>query len=151
DGKWLAVAGNSKVELRDAATGETAAVFPDPGPDFKDRYNTALAHDGRALVISKKTDALAILDPKGAVPVRTFPAGNGGLVQGLISPDGRHLVGLGQMVSPVWDLTARDGQGPIARLPGAWSGGFSPDGKMIALDDEGIVTLWSTGGWKTLS
>jgi RNA polymerase sigma factor (sigma-70 family) len=150
DGKWFALAGNSKVELRNAATGETAAVFPDPGPSFKDRYNATLTHDGRVLVISKDYDALAVLDPKGAVAVRTFPAGDRGLVRGLISPDGRYLVGLGQIVSQVWDLAAKAGRGPIARLPGAWSGGFSPDGKTIALDNDGIVTLVGTGDWKTL-
>jgi WD40 repeat protein len=150
DGKRLAVAAKGKVELRDAATGDVATVYPDPGTNFGNQFSGTLAPDGRVVLISTEYDALAVLDPKGAVPVRTFPAGDRGLVRGLISPDGRYLVGLGQMVSQVWDLAAKDGRAPIARLPGAWSGGFSPDGKTLALDNDGIVTLVGTSDWKPL-
>jgi WD40 repeat protein len=150
DGKWLAVATKRKVELRDSTTGKVAAVFPDPGPNFGDLFSATLARDGKAIAVSKGYDALAVLDAKGPVPVRTFQT-DPGLEGGHITPDGRYLIGLRQVVTLIWDLTDKDAQGPVARLPGAMAVGFAPDGKTLALSDHGFVTLWTVGDWKPLS
>jgi WD40 repeat protein len=150
DGKSFGVAYRGKVELRDASTGKVLSVYPTPGTGFGDLYNATIGLDGRAVVWSAIAEKLALLDAKGAVPVRTF-AVNTGLNRGLISPDGRFVIALGQAVSLVWDLAAKDDQPPVARLPGAVTGGFSPDGKTLALDDNGLITLWRVGDWKPLS
>jgi WD40 repeat protein len=149
DGKGFGVAYTNKVEYRDAGSGEILSVLPHPGVGFRDQYNATVGSGGRAVVRSDNGEILALLDARKRVPVRTF-ATNPGLNRGLLSPDGRYLVGVGQVRSEVWDLTAGDDGGPIARLPGAASGGISPDGKMLALDDRGFVSLWSVGAWKPL-
>src|SRR5262249_1262363 len=63
----------------------------------------------------------------------------------------RYLVAPSTVGTQVWDLSAPDDKGPVIRLASAISVGFSPDGKTLALADEGAVTLWSVGEWKRLT
>jgi RNA polymerase sigma factor (sigma-70 family) len=149
DGKRLVLAASRKAEVRDARTGKVVAVFPRPGPGFPGWYSAALSPDGRLAHVSEARDAVAILDARGRGAVRTMPADRQ-IDKLVFSPDARHLVGLGPYVTLVWDLKAADGQALVARLPAAAQGGFSPDGKTLALDDLGFVTLWRTGKWKPL-
>jgi hypothetical protein len=68
----------------------------------------------------------------------------------VFSPDARYLLGLGPYATLVWDLKAADDKALVTRLPAASQGGFAPDGKTLALDDLGFVTLWRAGEWKPL-
>jgi WD40 repeat protein len=147
DGKHLVLARSRTAELRDAATGKVVAMLTAPDPQFTPLYDTGLSPDGRLAVTSEKADAVAVLDPRA--PARVFPSDRQ-LRRLLFSPDGRHLVGLGPHATLVWDLKAADGAPPVARLPAAAEGGFSPNGKTLALDDLGFVTLWRAGAWERL-
>jgi RNA polymerase sigma factor (sigma-70 family) len=149
DGKRLVLAKSRMAELRDAATGKVVAAFPHPGPKFEGLYMATLSPDGRLAVTSQNRDAVAVLDTRVPGAVRTFPADR--QTDRLeFSPDARYLVGLGPYTTLVWDLKAADGKALVARLPAAPHAGFSPDGKTLALDDLGFVTLWRTGEWKRL-
>jgi WD40 repeat protein len=149
DGKRLVLAGSRSAELRDAATGKVVATFPSPGAGFSALYSAALAPDGRIATVSENQDAVAVLDARAPGTVRKLPAE---LLTNhfVFSPNGRHLAGFGPYATLVWDLKAADGKGPVARLPAAAHGGFAPDGKTLALDDLGFVTLWRVGAWKRL-
>jgi RNA polymerase sigma factor (sigma-70 family) len=149
DGKRLVLARSRTAELRDAATGKVVAAFPQPGPRFPGLYSAALSPDGRLAITSENRDAIAVLDARAPGAVRTLSADRQ-TDHLLFSPDARYLVGLGPHVTLVWDLKAADDKALVARLPAAYEGGFSPDGKTLALDDLGFVTLWRVGEWKRL-
>jgi WD40 repeat protein len=151
DGKWFAVTSALKADLRDADTGKVAARFPDPGRRFDVRRGAGLSPDGRITAEAGTADpAVAVLTARGpAAGVRTLPAEKGA-GRCVFSPDSRYLVGAGRFGTQVWDLTAADDKGPVARLPAATTAGFSPDGKTLALAGEGFVALASVGDWKVL-
>ena len=67
----------------------------------------------------------------------------------IFSPDSHYLIALGKSTL-VWDLTAKEPKGPVAKLPAAITCGFSADGKTLALDNIGCITLWRVGEWKML-
>src|SRR4029453_19313323 len=92
-------------------------------------------------------DTVSVLYAKGQDGMRTYRT-DWWTLRLLFSPDGRYLVGKGPVISHVWDLSAPADTGPVARLPTARSTGFSSDGKMLAFDDEGGLSLWKTGEWK---
>jgi WD40 repeat protein len=150
DGKSLVVAGSDKAELRDGLTGKVVAVFPLPGPKYKTLTHAwGIAPDGRLAVVSEDGEEIAIVDAHGAKAVRTYKADHP-IYYLLFSPDGRWLAGFSSVGTLVWDLTAPAGSGPVAHLPGTCTGGFSETSKVLALDDVGAVSLWSTGDWKLL-
>jgi WD40 repeat protein len=150
DGKSFILAMSRKAELRDATTGKKVAEFPTPGPKFTSLYHAAaISPDGKLATSTESGDAVAILKSKGADAVRTFK-GDRELTRLVFAPDSRYLVGLGYSGTLVWDATAKAGAGPIATLPASSACGFSPDGKTLALDEQGAVTLWKVGEWKPL-
>jgi RNA polymerase sigma factor (sigma-70 family) len=149
DSTRLVLARSRKAELRDAATGKVVSAFPQPGPRFPGLYSAALAPDGRLAISAEKRDAVAVLDARGPGTMRTLPADRQ-TNRLVFSPDGRHLAGFGPYATLVWNLKATGDKAPAARLPAAAHGGFSPDGKTLALDDHGFVTLWRTREWKRL-
>ena len=129
--------------MRDAATGKVVGTVPHPGDKFK-----ALYHAAQAPTAGWRSP------PSWGTPWPSWTraaAGRGssgptGRSSAWCSPpDGRRLLGLGRAGSVVWDLAAADA-GPAARLPAADEGGFSPDGKAIALDDLGYLSVWTVGG-----
>lgn len=146
DGKWFAVTAGGKADLHDAATGERVESFPDPGPKFGNLAGSTMSPDGRLAVWVENGDTVAVLDARGDRRVRLLPSENW-VARLAFSPDGRYLVGPGGRTQ-VWDLTAQDDKGPVARPPGATHVGFSTDGKTLALAGDGIVALWSVGDWK---
>src|SRR5262249_21312150 len=164
DEKWFAVTSMREAELRDADTGKLAAKFPDPGRRFQHWHSAmlsvgpSLSPDGRLPAWAGPVDpAMAVLAARGpAAGGRSLPAGLAALPRdargqagcGPRPPDSRYLVGAGPVGTQVWDLAAADDKGPVTRLPVATSGGFSPDGKTLALAGEGFVALWSVGDWK---
>jgi WD40 repeat protein len=150
DGKHFVVSGFQTIELYDAATGRVVGPYPNPGPQFRQRYSPGLAPDGRIALGSDKGDSVAILAAMGKDRVRLLAA-EGTAGQFTFSPDGRFLAASVALAGAhVWDLTAADDKGPVARLQSTHSGAFSPDGKTLALADEGLLTLWSVGDWKRL-
>ncbi|HYT87282.1 MAG TPA: WD40 repeat domain-containing protein [Gemmataceae bacterium] len=149
DGKRLVLAMSRRAELRDAGTGKVVGAFPPAGPRFSGLYSATLAPDGRLGHVSENRDAVVLLDATGPGTIRTFPADRQ-TDRLVFSPDGRHLVGLGPYATLVWDLKAADDKALVARLPAAAHAGFSPDGKTLALDDLGFLTLWRAGEWKAL-
>jgi WD40 repeat protein len=154
DGAGFGVSYRRKIELRDARIGQVKTVYPDPGPTFGNLYGATVADDGRAIASDANRagsqNSIAVLDPKAAVTVRTFAPTPGLWGHPVMSPDGRYLIGLGQTASWVWDLSAKDGAKPIARLSAGREGAFSLDSKTLALDDAGVIVLYSARDWKAL-
>jgi RNA polymerase sigma factor (sigma-70 family) len=150
DGKAFVEAMSQKAELRDAATGKVITEFPKPAPPFTSLYEmAATSADGKLAIASRDGEAVAILDARGSVPIKKFKTER--WVNNLLfSHDGRYLASLGPEGTIVWDTTADVDAQPVARLPGAMHGGFTPDGKTLALADVGYVSLWSVGDWKLL-
>jgi WD40 repeat protein len=148
DGKQLAVVGDKR-ELFDARTGKFMAAFPDPGTQFRNWFEAALSPDGRIAVAATRGDAVAILSTRGENGLRILPADRRPRAFAF-SPDSRYLVGPMATGTRVWDLSAPDDKGPVARLPGALATGFSPDGRVLAAADEGSIVLYSVGDWKLL-
>jgi WD40 repeat protein len=150
NGKRFVVTGGRTAELRDAATGKVVATFPNPGPAFADGlFGVELSGDGRIAVAAHRENVVAVLAAEGKERARTLPADRR-TEQFLFSPDARYLVGLTWLATQVWDLTAADDTGPVARLPAATGAGFAPNGKTLALAGEGYLTLWTVGDWKRL-
>jgi len=149
DGKRFVLSGSRKVELHDAETGKLVSMFPDPGPRFRDRYYVGMSADGRVALGAEKGDAVAVLAAEGENRARILPS-ELRAERFFFSPDSRYLVAPSTVGTQVWDLSAADDKGPVTRLAGASGGGFSPDGKMLALADEGSITLSSVGEWKRL-
>jgi RNA polymerase sigma factor (sigma-70 family) len=150
DGKHFVVSGYRVTEWRDAATGKVVSRYPDPGLQFRDRYSPGVAPDGRIAVGSDKGDTVAVLAAEGENRVRLLKADHR-TERFFFSPDARYLAGPAEVGTQVWDLTRPDDAGPVAQLPTAAGAGFSPDGKTLALADDGALTLWSTADWKRQS
>ena len=149
DGKHLVLARSRQAELRDAATGKVVSTFPNPGPGFGGGYSAAMSPDGRLAIQSDRESVVAILAAAGKDRMRTLPSDR--KVERLFfSPDSRYLAGPTEYGTQVWDVTAADDKGPVARLPAATGAAFSPDGKTLALSDDGFLTLWSVADWKRL-
>ncbi len=151
DGKHFILAGSEKSCLHEANTGKLVQNFPKPDMRFSRRSHSAgISSDGRLVIKADKSDFIMVMAAQGENQLRVLPAKppvgrRGGRF--LFSPDGRYLVDLD---TQVWDLKEKDDQGPVARLPGAWAAGFSPDGKTLVLAGDGLLTFWSVGDWKRL-
>ncbi len=129
------------------------AEFPHAGPEFRSFYKAAgLSSDGKLAIGSEKSEAIAVLDAQGQPSVRIFDTkgkADGSFDHLIFSPDSHYLIALGKSTL-VWDLTAKEPKGPVAKLPAAITCGFSADGKTLALDNIGCITLWRVGEWKML-
>jgi WD40 repeat protein len=132
--------------LRDAATGKSIGKFPRWRWDTTTRCQFP---DGRLALANDRNRQIAVLTAGNGGTIRTF-ASEGSPARFTCSPDGRYLVGTGTYGSQVWDTTAAEGAGPVARLAPAEQAGFSPDGKILAMRDIGYVALYSVGDWKLL-
>src|SRR5439155_4758837 len=113
-----------KRELFDARTGKLVAAFPDPGPRFRNWFEAALSPDGRIAVAATRGDAVAVLSTRGENGLRILPADLRPRTL-TFSPDSRYLAGPMATGTRVWDLSASDDKGPVARLAGALAAGFS--------------------------
>jgi WD40 repeat protein len=158
DGKWFAMMSHKDAELREADTGKVAVKFPEPGRQFEFFWSSdflsvaGLSPDGGRIPARSQTGdpAVAVFTARGpGAGVRTLPA-DFNADRCHFSPESRYLVGASRYGTQVWDLSAADDKGPVARLPAATTAGFSPDGKTLALAGEGFVALWSVGDWKAL-
>lgn len=149
DGKYLATSGSRRADLYDAQTGQPVGPFADPGPRFRDRYQAGMSPDGRLAVGSEKGDVVAVLAARGENRVRLLPSDRR-TERFVFSADSRYLASPMPGGTQVWDLTAPDDKGPVARLPGALAAGFAADGKTLALADEGSIVLYTVGEWKPL-
>jgi WD40 repeat protein len=156
DGKRVALARTFGAVLRDAATGEVVGKFPDPVKPFWNGHTATLGSDGRLAVCSYDQVTVGVYEAGRADPVHTFRTewDTTGL---FFSPDARYLAGCGDGMTRVWDLKAPAGKELVARLPGTTGGtsgtpgAFAPDGKTLALDVLGGVSLWRVGEWTRLS
>jgi WD40 repeat protein len=132
--------------LRDAATGKSIGKFP---PWRWDTTTRCQFPDGRLALANDRNRQVAVLTAGDGGTIRTF-ASDGSPARFTCSRDGRYLAGTRTYGSQVWDTTAAEGAGPVARLPAAGQAAFSPDGKVLALVDIGYVVLYSVGDWKPL-
>src|SRR5262249_2217509 len=149
DGKQFVMSGARTAALHDAVTGKVVGAFPDPGPRFRDRYRPGMSANGLIALGAEKGDAVAVLAAEGANRLRTVPSGLRA-ERFFFSADSRYLVAPSTVGTQVWDLSAPEDKGPVTRLAGSSGGGFSPDGKTLALADDGAITLRSVGEWKRL-
>jgi WD40 repeat protein len=150
DGKNFVVSGYRKTELHDAATGRVVGEYPNPGPGFSQRYSPGVAADGRIAYGDDKGNSVVVLAAEGERRVRLLAAERRA-ERLAFSPDGRYLVGPVFLGTHVWDLSAPDDKGPVARLPSSTTAAFTPDGKTLALDGNGYLTLWAVGSWRPLA
>jgi WD40 repeat protein len=149
DGKHFVLAGRQGAALHDAETGKVVNTFPVPGPGFSNRELIGMSPDGRLAVAADRGDAVVILAAQGAGRLRRLPSAHlGGRF--VFSPDSRYLIAPDTRGTQVWDLNAVDEKGPVKRLPGARTAGFSPDGTILAVADDGAISLRTVGDWKPL-
>jgi len=156
---------DSGTEVRSTATGkiETTFATPEPelldGPTSRENVGVARATDGTIAICYSKAHRLFIRRPNGDSTAHDIPR----VVRGTwptfceffflcFSPDGRFLA-CGDTAPRrnrgtfVWDLAKPEQREPAARLLGAHNGTFSPDGKMLALDLGGVLSIWRTADW----
>jgi RNA polymerase sigma factor (sigma-70 family) len=158
DLKRVALARTFGATLRDSATGEVVGKFPLPAKPFWNGDTAALAPDGRLAVCSDAvTDnvTVGVYEAGRPIPVHTFQSEQR-TTRLFFSPDSLYLVGPGEAMTRIWDLKAPAGKELVARLPGTTgspsgtAGVFTADGKTLALDVLGGVSLWRVGEWTRL-
>ncbi len=157
DGKRFVLARSRTAELRDTSSGKIVAEFPNPGKKFAAFYTAAgLAPDGRLAFTSLGSGVVVVVDAQGKPDVRTFVTGRNSnrstdhISRLFFSLDSRYVIATGGDSTLVFDLNAKEQRDPVTKLPAAITCGFSSDGKTLALDGLGCISLWRIGDWKLL-
>jgi WD40 repeat protein len=149
DGKRLASVGWDKLlRVWDADAGKELRQFPGPGG-----YRAvAWSADGRWLATAGDGHAATLWDPAGErEPV---PLGTGEQAAGMVvfAPDGRTLAAGGGKGVGLWETATGRPRTSFAAGTGDAAGAgevalrFSPDGRRVAADANGVVLIWDVTG-----
>lgn len=148
DGRLLASAGSSGVELARTDGGERA--LPLPGEPDRERTVAVSADGGLVAVVTVATATradLTVLDRDGQVRRAVALTGFGSPVGASFSDDGRRIVVAGDGGVGTVDLNTGEVTGPLAvsspwhRMRWSWDRGWaaSPDGSRVVLPGERVV------------
>jgi WD40 repeat protein len=170
DGQQFVIARGNGTEVRDVATGKVVTTLPTPdakpieGTDISQTLNVAHARDGKTAFCFSQSRKVIVRDKSGDVSDYDIPPPGRDSFRSKVfgeryflrfSPDARYLLCSDNAPrdtngTHIWDLSKPDNRQPIASLPGSNCATFSPDGKWLALDISGVITLWRTSDWKPL-
>ncbi|HYE19759.1 MAG TPA: FecR domain-containing protein [Tepidisphaeraceae bacterium] len=108
DGRTIAVAGDDRVVVLDAATGGVRQVLAEPGRRFRP---VALSPDGRLVAAGAGDGTVTLWQVADGAPVATLRADTGGVRWVAFTPDGRTLV-TGAFARPprLWDVPPAPGR-----------------------------------------
>src|SRR5262249_50809127 len=146
----VALTHGKKVYGWDWETGEKRAEFD--APDIPEAIALDVFPDGRRV---------AVPGPPGFISVREWPTGNelrrielagGEWVATLaVSPNGKWLAVVGSRGKTyLWDAEAEAIAATLPAVPGSIGhavGGFSPDGRFLAVGTSMSARVWAVGAW----
>jgi hypothetical protein len=163
DGKRLALGGQQRVEVWDAATGDDVRVFTGAPNSL---YRTlAFSPDGKTLAVSGVDTTVQLWEmatgkERWHVRLPADPAAPNqpyfrGFVQGVsalaFAPSGRFLAAGGNdRAVHLWDLSSGEELPPLTGHTGAVRAlVFTPDGRrLVSFDQDGLRLVWSTASFE---
>ncbi len=150
DGRRIGSASSREVLLRDADNGAVVERFRSPDKVSWNGHSATLSGTGRFALVDSKDQSIALLDPVEPTGNKVLPANVASEVMNF-SPDGRLLVGCARyQPTTVWDSKTESTRAVVARLPTCTTASFSPDGKLLATDLNGAISIWEVGTWKRM-
>jgi WD40 repeat protein len=144
DGRHLAIGSPDKVEILDAATGETTMTLS--GTD-----GVAWSPDNRKIATASADNTATIWDAESGKPLIIL-RGHEGYVIGLAwSRDGKSVATVSEdKTARIWDATTGAEQKCLRRHKEALTTvAWSPDGKsLMTTSSDGQGKLWEAGSWR---
>lgn len=139
DGRQIAVTRMMRVEVLDAASGESLRT----GPHAPSQGGVAYSPDGLLLACASPARGALLLDAQQLTPTRTL-FGRGDVVTRLqFTPDGRRLLGQSDGTLLMWDTQT----GELVYAPtidDLAACDISPDGTRLLVGAGRLVTIWET-------